>query len=243
VLTYDEDADGARFAFTDRYGGVSTGPYMELNLGGHVGDDAAAVVANRRRVAERIGMPAGQVLYMNQVHGADVAVVDGPWEGRAPDVDAMITSRPGVVLAVLVADCVPVLLADRTAGVVGVAHAGRPGLAAGVVPAILAAMHERGAGEIRARIGPSVCGRCYEVPDAMRAEVAAQVPQSWAVTRRGTPALDVAAGVEAQLRSGGAVDVVRSDACTVEDLSLYSYRRDRTTGRQAGLVWLSGPAR
>jgi copper oxidase (laccase) domain-containing protein len=134
VLTYDEDAEGARFAFTDRYGGVSTGPYAELNLGGHVGDDAAAVVTNRHRVAERIGMPAGQVLYMNQVHGADVAVVDGPWEGRAPDVDAMITSRPGVVLAVLVADCVPVLLADRTAGVVGVAHAGRPGLAAGVDP-------------------------------------------------------------------------------------------------------------
>jgi YfiH family protein len=240
VLRHDEQLGGARFAVTDRLGGVSAEPYAELNLGGHVGDDAAAVAENRRRVAGQVRLPAERVVYMNQVHGAGVAVVDRPWPGRAPDVDAMVTRRPGLGLAVLVADCVPVLLADPAAGVAGVAHAGRQGLAAGVVPAILAAMRDLGADEIHARVGPSVCGRCYEVPEQMRADVARRVPESWATSRTGTPALDVAAGVEAQLRSGGA-EVIRLDGCTAEDPSLYSHRRDRPSGRFAGLAWLLGP--
>ncbi len=242
MLRHDEDAGGTRFAFTDRFGGISAGPYAELNLGGHVGDDAGAVAENRGLVAERTGLPADHVLYLNQVHSAAVAVVDGPWRGRVPDADAMVTSRPGLALAVLVADCVPVLLADLRARVVAVAHAGRRGLADGVVPAILASMRDLGADQITARVGPSVCGRCYEVPAQMRADVAERVPESWATSRTGTPALDVAAGVEAQLRRGG-TEVIRVEGCTVEDPSLYSYRRDRTSGRFAGLVWLPGPAR
>ncbi|MGH8776768.1 MAG: peptidoglycan editing factor PgeF [Jiangellaceae bacterium] len=237
MLRHDEDADGVRFAFTGRSGGVSAEPFAEFNLGGHVGDDNAAVTENRRRVAHEVGLEVGNVLYLNQVHGAAVAVVDGPWPGPAPDVDAAVTQVPGLALAVLVADCVPVLLADAEAGVIGVAHAGRKGLVAGVIPAVLAAMGHLGAMHLRARIGPSVCGRCYEVPAAMRAAVAGVEPAAAATSRTGTPALDVAAGVEAQLRRGGA-DVVRLDGCTREDRSLYSYRRDRTTGRFAGLVWL-----
>ncbi|MGH8823198.1 MAG: peptidoglycan editing factor PgeF [Jiangellaceae bacterium] len=229
----------ARFALTDRFGGSSRGTYAELNLGGHVGDAAADVTENRGRLAAQIGLAADHVVYVNQVHGAGVAIVDGPWTGPVPEVDAMVTRAVGTGLAVLVADCVPVLLADPGAGVVGVAHAGRRGMVAGVVQAVLAAMRELGASDVTARIGPSVCGGCYEVPEQMRAAVAGQEPASWATTRAGTPALDVAAGVAAQLLRAG-VEVRTLEGCTVEDPTLYSYRRDHTTGRFAGVAWLPG---
>lgn len=235
----DTSAAGpVRFAFTDRHDGVSAAPYDALNLGGHVGDDPAAVRRNRDLLADAIGLAPDAVTYMNQVHGDAVAVVDGPWPGPAPEVDALVTTQPGRALAVLVADCVPVLLADPEAGVIAVAHAGRPGLKAGVVPAAIAAMRDLGARKLVARVGPAVCGRCYEVPEAMRADVAAVVPEAWAVTRQGTPALDVPAGVVAQLRAAGAaVDTV--ETCTIEDPHSYSYRRDGATGRFAGLAWMS----
>ncbi|NEE42556.1 laccase domain-containing protein, partial [Streptomyces sp. SID7982] len=111
-------AGGAHFAFTDRWGGVSAVPYEQLNLGGAVGDDPAAVRANRARAAEALGLEAAGVVWMNQVHGRDVAVVDGVWGERpVPEVDAVVTARRGLALAVLTADCVPVLLADPAAGV------------------------------------------------------------------------------------------------------------------------------
>jgi len=240
VLRHDEAVGVARFALTDRFGGASGGAYAELNLGGHVGDAPVDVAENRRRLAVRIGLPTEHVLYAEQVHGAGVATVDGPWTGPAPRVDAMVTRVGGTALAVLVADCVPVLLADPVAGVVGVAHAGRKGMVAGVVPAVLAAMRELGAPNVTARIGPSVCGRCYEVPAEMRAAIADEEPASWATSRAGTPALDVAAGVAAQLRRAG-VGVRRLEGCTVEDSGLYSYRRDHTTGRFAAIAWLPSP--
>src|SRR5690606_959648 len=121
-------------------------------------------------------------------------------DGR-PGVDGVVTARPGLALAVLTADCTPVLLADPVAGVVGAAHAGRPGLLAGVAERTVRAMVRLGAEPERmlARTGPAVCGRCYEVPDWMRDEVAAAVPEAHATTRWGTPAVDMAAGVSAQL--------------------------------------------
>ncbi|MFD5425729.1 peptidoglycan editing factor PgeF [Streptomyces sp. NPDC127084] len=240
---------GAHFAFTDRWGGVSAAPYEELNLGGAVGDDPAAVRTNRELAAKALGLEPGHVVWMNQVHGRDVAVVDGPWaiagaapSGDIPAVDAVVTARRGLALAVLTADCTPVLLADPVAGVAGAAHAGRPGLVAGVVPAAVAAMIELGAtpDRIVARTGPAVCGKCYEVPEAMRAEVAAVVPEAWARTSWGTPAVDVTAGVHAQLAALGVRDRQASPVCTRESGDHYSYRRDRTTGRLAGYVWLAG---
>jgi YfiH family protein len=237
VLRESADLGLVRFAITDRFGGVSSGQHAELNLGGHVGDDPAAVEENRRRVASAVGLPVHRVLYMNQVHGNGVAVVDHPYTAAAPAVDALVTREPGLAVAVLVADCVPVLLADVEAGVVGVAHAGRPGLVAGVVPAVLGAMRKLGATAIQARIGPSVCSRCYEVPAAMREDVVAVAPAAAATTRHGTPAVDVSAGVEAQLLDDGAA-VSRWAGCTREDEALFSYRRDRTTGRFAGLAWI-----
>ncbi|WP_078594181.1 peptidoglycan editing factor PgeF [Streptomyces sp. NRRL S-920] len=233
---------GAHFAFTDRWGGVSAVPYEELNLGGAVGDDADAVRENRTLAATSLGVDPARVVWMNQVHGRDVAVVDGPWGAGAeiPSVDAVVTARRGLALAVLTADCTPVLLADPAAGVVAAAHAGRPGMVAGVVPAAVEAMVRLGAepGRITARTGPAVCGRCYEVPGAMRADVAAVEPAAYAETSWGTPAVDVTAGVHAQLERLGVRDREQSPVCTLESADHFSYRRDRTTGRLAGYVWL-----
>ncbi|MCX4693806.1 peptidoglycan editing factor PgeF [Streptomyces sp. NBC_01408] len=233
---------GAHFAFTDRWGGVSAVPYEELNLGGAVGDDPAAVLANRALAARSLGLEPDRVVWMNQVHGRDVAVVDGPWGAQAdvPAVDAVVTARRGLALAVLTADCTPVLLADPVAGVAGAAHAGRPGLVAGVVPAAVEAMVSLGAepGRIVARTGPAVCGRCYEVPAEMREAVAGAVPAARAETSWGTPAVDVVAGVHAQLAAAGVMDVRGSGVCTLESRDHFSYRRDRVTGRLAGYVWL-----
>ncbi|MGW5658988.1 peptidoglycan editing factor PgeF [Streptomyces sp. NPDC003758] len=232
---------GAHFAFTDRWGGVSAAPYEELNLGGAVGDDPGAVRTNRELAAKSLGLDPARVVWMNQVHGADVAVMDAPWgENPVPEVDAIVTARRGLALAVLTADCTPVLLADPVAGIVAAAHAGRPGMVAGVVPAAVRAMMELGAdpSRIAARTGPAVCGRCYEVPEAMRAEVSAVEPAAHAETSWGTPAVDVTAGVHAQLDRLGVRDRAQSPVCTLESHDHFSYRRDRTTGRLAGYVWL-----
>ncbi|MFJ4563098.1 peptidoglycan editing factor PgeF [Streptomyces caelestis] len=237
-----ESVSGAHFAFTDRWGGVSAAPYEELNLGGAVGDDPDAVRTNRELAAKSLGIVPDRVVWMNQVHGAEVAVVDGPWGSSSgiPSVDAIVTTRRGLALAVLTADCVPVLLADPVAGVAAAAHAGRPGMIAGVVPAALRAMTDLGAepSRIVVRTGPTVCGRCYEVPAAMRAEVAAIEPATYAETSWGTPAVDVSAGVHAQLERLGVCDRAQSPVCTLESDDHFSYRRDRTTGRLAGYVWL-----
>ncbi|WP_199573387.1 peptidoglycan editing factor PgeF [Streptomyces murinus] len=236
-----ESVSGAHFAFTDRWGGVSAAPYEELNLGGAVGDTPDAVAANRELAAKSLGLDPARVVWMNQVHGAEVAVVDEPWGTRpVPEVDALVTARRGLALAVLTADCVPVLLADPVAGIAAAAHAGRPGMVKGVVPAAVRAMVELGAAPERivARTGPAVCGRCYEVPETMRAEVAAVEPTAHAETSWGTPAVDVSAGVHAQLDRLGVCDRAHSPVCTLESGDHFSYRRDRTTGRLASYVWL-----
>lgn len=236
-----ESVSGAHFGFTDRWGGVSAAPYEELNLGGAVGDDPGSVRTNRELAAEALGVDPARVVWMNQVHGADAVVVDEPWGDRpVPEVDAVVTARRGLALAVLTADCVPVLLADPVAGVAAAAHAGRPGLVAGVVLAAVRAMTGLGADPARivARTGPAVCGRCYEVPEDMRADVAAVEPAAHAETSWGTPAVDVVAGVHAQLERLGVSGAGRSPVCTRESDDHFSYRRDRTTGRLASYVWL-----
>lgn len=230
MFPWQSETTGALRALTDRTGGVSTGPWQGLNLGLHVEDDPAHVTENRRRLQAQVGR---RLVWMDQCHGADVAVVDEVPD-VAPRCDGVVTTNPDLALAVLVADCVPVLLASPD-GVVAAVHAGRPGMVAGVVPAAVAAMRGLGAREVDAVVGPSVCGRCYEVPGEMRDAAAAVSPESATVSWTGTPAVDVAAGVVAQLRDLD-VAVRWVPGCTRESPSLYSYRRDGRTGRFAGVV-------
>ncbi|NUO35581.1 MAG: peptidoglycan editing factor PgeF [Dermatophilaceae bacterium] len=221
--------------FTGRSAGRGTGPYAGLNLGGHVGDDAGDVEDNRRALAVELGLPRDRVVFMNQVHGTDVVEVDGPWVGEPPAVDAVVTRAPDLAVAVLVADCVPVLLHDATAGVLGAVHSGRPGMLAGIVGHAVTAMRDLGAHSITATVGPSVCGRCYEVPEEMARAAAATTPAAAARSWAGTPAIDVAAGVVEQLAEAG-VGVRWVAGCTREEPDLYSYRRDGRTGRFAGVA-------
>ena len=236
-----------RRVLTTRAGGRSAAPYETFNLGDHVGDDPYAVAANRRRLGEGIGLGADRVAWMNQVHGTDVAVVEGPQVSPedVPTADALVTDQPRLALAVVVADCVPVLLADPGAGVVAAAHAGRAGAAAGVVPATVSAMEGLGAERERLEVllGPAVCGACYEVPSAMRDEVEAALPGSAATTRLGTPSLDLHAVLRRALAELGITRVDADARCTFEDDQLFSHRRTRPTGRFAGVTWWEYGAR
>lgn len=230
---------GVDWGFTSSRGGSSVGDYASLNLGGHVGDDPSSVESNRRLLASTLEVQRDHLLFMRQVHGCDIAVVDGPWEGEPPAVDGLVTTSTDLALAVLVADCTPVLLVDRVAGVAAAVHAGRPGMMQGVVGHALDAMTDLGARSINAVVGPSVCGRCYEVPEEMRQEAARISPVVAAVSWEGTPAIDVAAGVVDQLQARSvAVRWIRG--CSRESGGLFSYRRQHRTGRFAGVVRLLG---
>jgi polyphenol oxidase len=227
---------------TDRHGGVSKPPYDSLNLGAAVGDEPSAVAANRQLAAAACGLGAADVAFMRQVHGATVSYAGASWPSQQPEpCDAIFTDVPGLALGVLVADCLPVLIADPVARLVGAAHAGREGMLAGVVPELVGAMTAAGASAPRMRVllGPAICGRCYEVPEEMRARAAAVVPAASCVTAAGTAGLDIVAGVRAQLAALGVGQVSADGRCTRESAELFSYRRDGTTGRFAGLVWLA----
>ncbi len=222
-------------AVTDRWGGVSLGPYEGFNLAAHVGDDPDAVEANRQALAAAVKVPRERLVFMNQVHGDRVVVIERPWSAPPPPADAVVTKASGLALVVLVADCVPVLMADPQAGVVAAVHAGRPGMVADIVGRVVTTMRGLGARTIDAVVGPSVCPRCYEVPQAMREEAAAVAPVSAGVSWQGTPAIDVAAGVVDQLRQRD-VAVTWLPGCTRERPELYSYREHRQTGRFAGII-------
>lgn len=230
---------GVDWAITDRLGGTSLGRYSSLNLGTHVGDDPHAVARNRSRVAAEFALQPEDLRFMRQVHGCEVALV-GPAQSDPPEADVMVTDDPDVALLVMVADCAPVLLLDRTEGLVAAVHAGRVGLTAGVVGAAVAALRERGAANLEAVVGPSVCPRCYEVPAGLRDEAAAASPAAYSVSRTGTPAIDVAAGVVEQLQTAG-VTVTWLPGCTREDETLFSHRRDGLSGRFAGVIRLLPP--
>lgn len=232
-----------RRVVTTRAGGRSVGRFARFNLSVGVDDDPSAVAANRARVSRELGVP---VVYLEQIHGNRVAVVDaapGPGEPDRPGADAVVTALPGVGIAVLAADCVPVLLADPGAGVVGAAHAGRIGAVAGVLPAVVEAMVALGAraGRVEVLLGPAVCGSCYEVPAAMQAQVDAALPGSAVRTRTGTAGLDLRAGLYHQLTALGVARIGGDPRCTMETRDLYSHRRDAPTGRHAAITWLDAP--
>ncbi|MCT9871733.1 polyphenol oxidase family protein [Paenarthrobacter aurescens] len=236
----NEVRPGVSVAFTDTGAG---------NLALHVGDNPVDVMERRVHLSRVLlsgaaGLGAEQFQYMDQVHGNTVEFIQA--HGPGPTADAMVSvassAGPRVApqpLAVMVADCVPVVLVGNDTNndaVIAVAHAGRPGVVSAVVPATVEAMRSRGAVDIHAWLGPSICGSCYEVPEQLRADVAAQVPATWSTTSWETPALDLPAGVRSQLEALD-VTVEYSGECTLENDSLFSYRRNSRTGRFAGLVW------
>lgn len=226
-----------RAFFTTREGGVSVPPFDSLNLAVHVGDEPHAVATNRARVGDLAGVP---VSFLAAEHGTAVAHVRVPGESP-PKADALVASAPGVAVAAIAADCVPVLMHDSATGAVAAVHAGREGVFAGVIDAAVAALLDlRGAGRargaMRASIGPSICGRCYEVPEEMRNRVSSRHPAATATTRAGTPGLDLSRAIETRLGELGFVDQVRSAMCTAESHQLFSHRRDGVTGRFAGVA-------
>ena len=236
---------GVLAGFTSRAGGHSRGPWRGLNLGSRVGDDPSDVAANRRALEARVGVP---LVLATQVHGTRVLRVTGP-ASRDQEADGLVTTSSDVAVGVYVADCAPVLLADPAGGVVAAAHAGRRGMVDGVLQATVAAMVAAGAEPSRvvAVVGPCIAGASYEVPAAMRDEVAAVVPEAASRTAAGTPAVDLAAGVRAVLERCG-VGAVRLDGRdTYAAPELYSHRRAvhegaPTTGRFVGVVRLLGTA-
>lgn len=245
---------GVGVAFTDRHDGVSDADIGPLNLGRIGVDELDHVRENFTRVRAALGVSS--IACVDQRHTTEVRVVgDADWErgpeqhlGSAvpgqranPVADALVSTRPDVALCVRIADCLPVLLADAEAGVIGAAHAGRVGLAAGVVTNTVRVMREHGATTITAWLGPHVCGRCYEVEAEMADEVGAVLPGSRTSTSWGTPALDLAAGAVHQLEDLGC-RVRRHDQCTRTTTGLHSHRRDGArSGRLAALVWQTSP--
>lgn len=221
-------------AFTDRHGGVSGAPFDSLNLALGGGDAPEATAANLATVTADFA-PGARVAQMNQVHGRTVVAASSTLR---PDADAQFTDQAGLVLLVRVADCVPVLLAGDDGSVIGAVHAGRQGLLLDITTRAVQRMRAAGATRISAWVGPRVCGRCYEVPAAMQAEVVAAAPEAAATSAQGTPALDIGAGVIAQLRAAD-VRVHDVGVCTRECADLYSHRRDGArSGRSAGLIWI-----
>ena len=230
-----------RAFFTTREGGISAGPYGSLNVADHVGDQPRDVATNRRIVAELAGAP---VTFLRAEHGIRVARVHTPGESP-PMADALVTDVPGIAIAAIAADCVPVLLHDAASGAVAAIHAGREGLFAGVIDAAIAELLDvragwPGHGPISASIGPAICGRCYEVPEDLRARVGARHPAALATTAAGTPGLDLPRAVEVRLGELGIERIVRNPACTAESAHLFSHRRDGVTGRFAGVVVCGG---
>ncbi|MFW2239819.1 peptidoglycan editing factor PgeF [Rhodococcus opacus] len=229
-----------RRVVTTRAGGQSVAPYDTFNLGDHVGDDPAAVEANRHRLADNIGVAFDRLVWMEQIHSRNVTVVDGPTDVPVPATDALVTTVPGLALATLSADCVPVLLSDDEAGVIAAVHAGRIGARIGIVPRVLDVMVEQGArvDRIGAFLGPAASGRQYEVPAAMQADVEKFLPGSATRTVKGTPGLDLRAGLRKQLLDAGVSGVAEDPRCTIEDQTLFSHRRQAPTGRLAAVIWM-----
>ncbi|MDQ3404930.1 MAG: peptidoglycan editing factor PgeF, partial [Actinomycetota bacterium] len=187
-----------------------------------------------------LGLAAERLVWMEQVHGRTVGLVDGPQPEPVEATDALVTTVPGLAVIALVADCVPVLMGEPEAGVIAAVHAGRVGARVGVVPAALDAMRGAGAdlAKIEVLLGPSVCGECYEVPRAMQSDVEKHLPGSACKTRKGTPGLDLRAGLWRQLADAGVGRIGMDPRCAFEERSLFSHRREGTTGRFAAITWL-----
>lgn len=235
----DWPAPGNVRAFTTiRAGGESSGTFASLNLADHVGDLPARVAANRRRLTESLALPA-EPCWLEQVHGTRIADLDRPWSGAA---DGATTARVGQVCAVMTADCLPVLCADREGRQVGIAHAGWRGLAAGVLEALIAAMPAP-PDRLLAWLGPAIGPDAFEVgPEVRDAFLAAngEAAASFRRNARGRWQADLYALARLRLRAAGLTSVHGGALCTYSDSErFFSHRREAPCGRMATLIWLA----
>ena len=242
---------GIRAFFTTREGGASIGSYATLNVGDAVGDQPLAVLRNRDLLAQEAGVP---IHYLRQVHGRDVVDVTfvNACESRGFDAalsaDGATSVDPRLALCVYVADCVPILLADPVARVIGTAHAGRQGLERGIIAATVARMAARGASpaHMRVAVGPCICGSCYEVPNEMAVRFAQLTGSSVTNTRWNSTGISLRAATCLQFEQLGITHVTHIEQCTYESLSYFSHRRATHlagesagfSGRFAGIVRL-----
>jgi hypothetical protein len=243
VVLDDLAALGVRAIVTTRSGGVSTGSYASLNLGGHVGDEPAHVAQNRSRLAAAMNVATDALVIANQVHGCDVAVVG---HGDEPgDVDVLVTTDPAVVLCVLVADCVPAVLVDPVAAVLAVVHVGWRGVAAGTMLAGVDAVVANGADPARCRayLGPRISARSYEVGDEVVAAFrAVGCGDDVVVADDGRSHADLAGACARQLAASGVQPghVTVSSSVTDGGERFFSDRARRPCGRFAIAARLQG---
>jgi polyphenol oxidase len=219
------------FRFTDSTGGKSAGAFLSRNLAFHVGDQPESVERNRLDLSVEIDRP---IQFMNQVHGNNVEVID-QLSDSSPTADALVTTNPNIALAVMIADCIPLLLSNE--GSIAAVHVGRRGLVNCVTQKTISVMSAIDPSPITAIIGPAICGACYEVSKDVFDEVTSIFPHSQSQTSTGGLALDLVAALSFDLQELG-ITVHDFSRCTVEERTLYSYRRDGVTGRQVGLIWL-----
>jgi hypothetical protein len=236
--------------FFGRRGGVSTGELASLNCGLGSGEDPALIAENRRRVADAV-LPGRELTGVYQVHGNRCVVIDDTTDLAArPEADALATRTPGIILGILTADCVPVLFADRDAGVIGAAHAGWKGALAGVTDATLTAMESLGASRanIAAAIGPCIARASYEVDDGFVQRFTADDPANerfFAAAKPGHAMFDIAAYVAARLAAAGVTRIAIGGQDTYAEAEDYfSYRRachkeENSYGRQLSVIGLN----
>ena len=231
-----------RAASTERRGGASAGPYASANLGARVGDDPAAVAANRRALSEALGLTS-EPRWLEQVHGASVVDLDThrALSAAPPRADGAVTSRPGQACVVMTADCLPVLLCDAEGARVGVAHAGWRGLAGGVLPAAVACMGVNSGG-LLAWLGPAIGQHAYEVGEEVRQALLASDPGAGACfepNAAGRWQADLYGLARRALTRCGVQRVYGGGLCTyTQSERFFSHRREAPCGRMATLIWL-----
>ena len=224
---------------TTRRGGVSQGAWQSMNLGAHVGDDSAAVSANRARLRQWLGL-SDEPAWLNQVHSNRVVEVDS-WPEPA-DADASISRRAGIACAVMTADCLPVLFCAADGSEVAAAHAGWRGLADGILEATLAGMHAPN-GEVMAWLGPAIGPAAFEVGDEVRAAFVAASPEAAAAFQASRPGhwrANIYELARIRLNKAGLTRIFGGGRCTYTEAdNFFSYRRDGVTGRMASLIWIA----
>lgn len=224
---------------TTRHGGMSPAPYTSLNLGQHVGDEAGVVEANRDALRSALNLPNAPV-WLEQVHGTQVLTL--PCYSGDRVADAVVSRTPGHICAVMSADCLPVLFCDKAGTVVAVAHAGWRGLAAGVLEATLAAMAVEPA-QVLVWLGPAIGPRHFEVGGEVRRAFMASTPHAESSFIHSSATnkwlADLYQLARIRLQAAGVIDCYGGEHCTYSEPELFfSYRRDKTTGRMASLIWL-----